>query len=310
MFSIVTTLYRSSPWIMEFYERMSSVVRQISNEYEIIFVDDGSPDNSLEIAKDIAGKDHKVKVIELSRNFGHHKALMTGLSYAKGDLIFVIDCDLEEAPELLLNFYDKMLETSSDVMYGVQKKRKGGWFERLTGYIFYSLMDFLSSVKIPRNLLTVRLMKRDYVNKVLSYQEKVLYIHGVWCSAGFKQTSVEVKKLDKGSTTYNFRRKLALALDIITSFSEKPLVYLCYVGLFILLVSFFAMLIVIFRKIFFGIDLIGWSSLIVSVWFFGGLMLSSMGLLGLYIARIFLEVKSRPLTIVRNVFCCDVKDGG
>ena len=145
--SIVTTLYKSSPYIDEFYARISKEAQKITDDYEIIFVDDGSPDDSLQKAVALYEKDSKVKVIELSRNFGHHKAIMTGLSHAKGEFVFLIDSDLEEEPELLGKFWEELhKEKELDVVFGVQESRKGGWFEKFTGGLFWKLINFMDGL--------------------------------------------------------------------------------------------------------------------------------------------------------------------
>lgn len=300
--SIVTSLYNSVPYINEFYRRIKEAINKINVDYEIFFVNDGSSDNSLDIAKNICDSDPKVTIIQLSRNFGQHKAIMTGLSHTTGDLVFMLDCDLEEDPEYLIEFYHKMKEAKDcDMVYGVQKHRKGRWFERFTGYLFYSLMNVCSYVKIPRNVSTIRLMTRKYVNSLLLYKEHVLFLYGVFSLIGYKQIPIEIDKHDKGSTTYTIKRKLLYAVDAITSFSEKPLIYLTWLGGIILFISIFYIIFLVFKKIFFH-EFIGWSSLIVSIWFFGGLLLFAIGILGLYLSRVFVEVKNRPLTIISDVY--------
>lgn len=156
--SIVTTLYKSSQYVDAFYKRISKEAKKVTEDYEIIFVDDGSPDDSLKKCVFLYEKDKKVKVIELSRNFGHHKAIMTGLSYAKGDFVFLIDSDLEEEPELLGKFWKELQsEEDLDVVYGVQEARKGNWFEQWSGDLFYKAFNTISHVNVPKNLITCRL---------------------------------------------------------------------------------------------------------------------------------------------------------
>ncbi|MCK5847885.1 MAG: glycosyltransferase family 2 protein, partial [Caldisericia bacterium] len=141
--SVVTTMYYSSPYLKEFYKRIIEQIKLLTNNYEIIFVNDGSPDTSLEITKSLLKKDRHIKILDLSRNFGHHKAIMTGLAESNGDLVFLIDCDLEEEPELLSDFFLKMQTASCDVVYGIQEKRKGKWFEKLSGSLFYKCRNKL-----------------------------------------------------------------------------------------------------------------------------------------------------------------------
>ena len=161
--SVVTTLYYSAPHLEEFHARVSRAAAALCPEYEILFVNDGSPDTSLDVALGLFRRDPHVRIVDLSRNFGHHKAMMTGLEHARGDLIFLIDSDLEEAPELLEAFLGTMRETSADVVYGVQQTRRGGPTERFTGWLFFKLFNLLSDSPIPPNVLTVRLMTRRYV---------------------------------------------------------------------------------------------------------------------------------------------------
>ena len=169
--SIVTTLYQSAPYITEFHQRTSTAAQQlVGNDYEIIFVNDGSPDNSLELAVKITENDPHVTVVDLSRNFGHHKAMMTGLAHTKGERIFLIDSDLEENPEWLLSFTKQMETDTSDVVYGVQSKRKGGIFEKISGSLFYPFFRLLTGLNLPNNIVTSRLMSRRYVDALLLHQ--------------------------------------------------------------------------------------------------------------------------------------------
>jgi len=295
-------MYNSAPHLEEFYNRIIVEAGKITTEYEIIFVNDGSPDNSLEIALSIYEKDSRVRVINLSRNFGHHKAIMTGLSYARGELVFLIDCDLEEQPELLGQFCAEHKGSGADVVYGVQPKRKGGHFEQISGDLFYWLFNILSSQPLPRNLLTVRLMSRRYIAGLLEHKERETIIAGLWALTGFKQLPVLVEKRDTSRTTYGFRKKVANFVNGITSFSNKPLVYIFYLGCAILFFSGISASYLIVRRLFFGVMLGGWPSLIVSIWLLGGLMLFCLGLIGIYLSKIFLETKQRPPTIVQDIY--------
>jgi len=306
--SIVTTLYKSSKYVDEFYERISKEAHKITNDYEIIFVDDGSPDDSLQKSVALYEKDLKVKVIELSRNFGHHKAIMTGLSHAKGEFVFLIDSDLEEEPELLEHFWKELhKDKNTDVVYGVQESRKGDWFEKLSGVFFWKLINFLSPVKIPINMITARLMTSKYTQSLISYKESEIFIGGIWAHMGYKQKAINVNKGSQSETTYSLKRKLALLVNSITSFSSKPLIYIFYIGFITTFISTVFILKLVVDKLLFGLTFEGWTSLIVSVWFFGGLIILLLGVIGIYLSKIFIEVKQRPYTIVRNFFEKDLK---
>ena len=301
--SIVTTLYKSSPYVDEFYERISKEAQRITDDYEIIFVDDGSPDDGLQKCITLCQLDQKVTVIELSRNFGHHKAIMTGLSHARGDFVFLIDADLEEEPELLGKFWSELQNSEDlDVVYGVQRQRKGTFFERISGELFWKVINIFSTIEIPKNILTARLATKAYNDALIKYQESELFIAGVWADAGFRQKPIITNKFSKSETTYTFRKKISLLVTSITSFSGKPLVYIFNIGLFTTFVSFLFILKLLFNKLFYGVDFEGWTSLIVSVWFFGGLIILLLGVIGIYLSKIFVEAKNRPYTIVRKYY--------
>jgi putative glycosyltransferase len=246
--------------------------------------------------------DPSVRIVDLSRNFGHHKAMMTGLSYARGELVFLIDSDLEEEPELLAAFDATLQREGADVVYGVQESRKGGLFERLSGWFFFRAFNLLSDHPIPENLLTVRLMTRRYVTALLSHRERETTIAGLWAITGFKQVARPVKKRSRGATTYTPARKIAVLVNSITSFSDRPLVFIFYAGLAIGGAATLAAVYLVIRRLFFGVALPGWPSLIVSIWLLGGLMLIAIGIVGIYLSRVFIETKQRPYTIVSHVY--------
>lgn len=300
-FSIVTTLYYSSPYIEEFYQRIKKCLEELTTDYEIVFVNDGSPDDCLEKAVELHNQDKRVKVIDLSRNFGHHKAIMTGLSYAEGDLVFLIDVDLEEEPETLTLFYDELKKQNVDVIYGVQKNRKGGWFEQFSGAVYYKLFNLLTGYNAEANVLIARLMTKDYVKALASHEEHEFDIMGLWTLTGFKQSSVVVNKSDKGSTVYSLRRKISLFINTITAFSNRPLLGILFLGLFISFVAGIATCYFGLKHLFIK-DTEFWMFLISSVWLIGGLIIICLGIIGLYISKIHTETKRRPYTIIRRFY--------
>jgi putative glycosyltransferase len=301
--SIVTTMYYSAPYIQEFYDRICAVAKRITEDYEIILVNDGSPDDSLDIAVSLYEKDPKVRVVDLSRNFGHHKAMMTGLMHAKGELIFLIDCDLEEKPELLEKFFaEHRKNDDADVVYGVQKARKGGFVEKISGNIFYWMFNLFSNYPVPSNLVTARLMSKRYVDSLVKHKDREVFMAGLWAITGFKQVPLMVTKHDKGNSSYNLRRKISILVNSITSFSSKPLLLIFYLGSIILFISSLAALYLIIRRVFFGVLLAGWPSLMVTVWLLGGLTIFCVGVIGIYLSRVFMETKERPYTIIRQFY--------
>lgn len=301
--SIVTTLYHSAPYIQPFYERTCAACQAIPAELEFVFVNDGSPDDSLDAAVRLIERDPRVKVVDLSRNFGHHKAAMTGLMYATGDLVFLIDVDLEEEPELVARFYQELQRhPRADVIYGVQDTRKGGWFERWSGDLYYRLFNALSSHKIPHNLLMARLMTRRYVDALLLHRESELDISGLWTITGFEQVPVMVHKHSKPTTTYTLRRKIALMIRAITAFSNRPLLYIAATGVVILGLSFLYFLYTMYIYLFVGKPPDGFTTIVLSIWFLGGLTIFSLGVIAIYLSVIFTETKQRPYTIVRQIY--------
>lgn len=300
--SVVTTLYRSSPYIREFYRRISSEAARITEDYELLFVNDGSPDDSLEVVLSLMETDARIRLIDLSRNFGHHKAMMTGLANAQGRLVFLLDCDLEEDPELLSPFYREMRQTGADVIYGVQDKRKGALFERVTGAVFYRLINLLSDYPVPANVLVARLMTQRYVASLIEHKDRELFILGLWAITGYKQLPVTVQKHSKGSSAYTFPQKLSILVNAVTSFSNFPLVFIFYLGLAIMALSGTAAIYLLVQRIFFHVYLEGWPSLIVSLWLLGGTTIFCLGILGIYLSKVFIETKQRPYTIVREVY--------
>lgn len=301
--SIVATLYQSAPYIIEFHQRASAAAMSlVGKDYEIVLVNDGSPDNSLDLAVRITESDNHVVVVDLSRNFGHHKAMMTGLSQAKGDLVLLIDSDLEEEPECLIAFAEQMQSQRCDVVYGVQVQRKGGWFERWSGQWFYRFFKALTGLALPENIVTARLMTRRYVDALLRHEEREVFMAGLWHITGFDQSSQIIKKHSTSETTYTFRRKMALLVNSVTSFSNAPLVGIFYIGI---LISFVAVLYIGYLAIQWMLlakPLSGWTSVMASIWLLGGMVISFIGVVGIYLSKIFSETKQRPYTIVRQIY--------
>jgi len=299
--SIVATLYCSAAHLEAFHRRMSAAAAALAQDYELLLVDDGSPDRSLEIALALCAADPKLRVIELSRNFGHHRAMMTGLARARGQLVFLIDSDLEESPEWLGTFAERLEASGADVVYGVQDSRRGSWFERASGRWFYRIFNLLSDHPVPANLVTARLMRRAYVRSLVAHRDREIFMAGLWAATGFRQEPITVSKARTSPSTYTLRRRVKLLIDGITSFSRRPLVLVFYLGALIMTASTIGVAYVAYERIVSGF-LPGWASLLVSVWMLGGLTIFAVGLVGLYVSRIFMETKRRPYTIVRREY--------
>jgi putative glycosyltransferase len=299
--SIVSTLYRSEPYIDEFVHRCIRAATQITHDFEIVLVNDGSPDGVLDKALNLQNDYKQLRIVDLSTNFGHHRAMMTGLCFARGKRVFLIDSDLEEDPAWLIDFWASMDSSGADVVFGVQRKRKGGVTERFFGAAFYWLVNMLSHNTIQANSVTARLMTAQYVAVLTQFQEREFAIGDLWVQAGFRQISLRVDKAYRGDSSYSFRKRAGNALRAIVSTSTVPLSLIFGFGLFICTLSGIYIAVLLWRFMFVGVAAEGWTSLILSVWFFGGLSLMAIGTIGIYIARIFHETKRRPYVALRGV---------
>lgn len=301
--SVVSTLYCSASSINDFYIRIKAEAIKITgNSHQIILVNDGSPDESLAIAIDLAKIDPNLVVVNLSRNFGHYQALMTGLKYASGEEVFLIDSDLEEEPEYLTKFYAELESRNCDVVFGVQAKRKGRLFEQMSGRLFWKIFNLLSNIKVPADHTTARLMKKDYVQALLLHQEREVFISGLWQLTGFDQQPLKVNKLHLSKSSYTLRKKLSLSINAITSFSNLPLIAIFYVGLSISFFSFLYILNISINWAFYLTAPEGWKSVMASIWLLGGVIISFIGVIGMYLSKIFIETKQRPFTIVKKIY--------
>lgn len=303
--SIVASMYMSAPYLSEFCNRCRTVAEKVAgDDFEIVLVNDGSPDNSLVTALELRKEDDRIIVIDLSRNFGHHKAMMTGLMHARGERVFLIDCDLEEPPEVLVDWWNRLdSNTDLDVIYGIQHSRKGNLFERISGWAFYRIINSLSKVKLPTNVVVARLMTARYVRALIAHKDQEIYLFGLFAFAGFKQQGVIVSKHDKGVSTYTLLRRISLFLNAITNFSNAPLYIIFYAGISISMFAFVCIVYIIINWLLYsGHGITGWTSLAVSIWAVGGFVLTAIGIIGIYLAKIFTEAKPRPFTIVRQIY--------
>ncbi len=295
--SIVTSLYRVAPYIDEFYTRSRAALEKVPGDHEFVFVDDGSPDDAREIVLRLIARDPRVRLVELSRNFGQHRALWIGLQQARGELIFMVDADLEENPALVAAFYARMEEKPGevDVVYGVMEERKGSAIRRLGGALFYALMDRLSDTRLPRNVLNARLMTRAYVDSLLQFGDAEPFLGALMTLNGFRQIAVPCAKGDKGSTTYTFRRKLRLALDAIFALSTRPITWIFWTGAWIATIGLAGVA---------GVLRGGGGAAamaLASVWLIGGLVLIAVGTVGTYVGRVLTQTRGRPIAIIRKI---------
>lgn len=271
-------------------------------KYEIIFVDDGSTDNTLGILKSQHTENPKVEYIALSRNFGHQNALKAGLDNAKGDVIISLDADLQHPPEVMNKLISKW-EDGYEVVYTIRKDHKRiGFFKKITSRLFYKIINLMSNTRIHEGAADFRLLDKKVVRELQKLTENYLFIRGLISWIGFKQTSVEyvAKERHSGATKYSLLKMFRFALAGITSFSIKPLRLSLYLGVFIALVSFLYGIYAVIVTLFTDQTLAGWGSLIASVLFVGGIQLMMLGVIGEYLGKLFMENKKRPNYIIRE----------
>lgn len=303
--SIVTTVFKSSRFIDEFYNRISKSIEalSLSDDCEIIFVNDGSPDDSLDKLKKIQGMDDRIKIIDLSRNFGHHNAIMAGLETSLGEKVFLIDIDLEEPPEVLIDLYQNInSDSDSDVIYGVRTNRGGTNIRKYGGSFFYKIFNTLSDIKIEENALTVRIMTKRFVSSLILHEEKDLFLSGLFSLTGYIQKSIQIDCESRKESTYNIFDRVNLFVQALVSFSSFPLIIFFHMGFMILILS---LSYTIFLTIQVNINdkvLDGWTTIVVSIWLLSGMILMALGVIGIYVSRIFDEVKSRPRYIIKNKY--------
>lgn len=310
--SVVTTLYNSAPFIEEFLKETLQTIKDIGfQSYEIILVNDGSPDDSLGIAINLKRtfyKNENIKIIDLSRNFGHHYAALCGLEHSRGNLVFFIDSDLEVPPTTLKLFYEKYLEVKEkndvDVVYGYQSNRIGKWSEKYSAQLFWKLFNFLSNIKVPENILSERLMTKRYVDALLQMNDRNVFLGGMFYWVGFNQIGVDITRQKKREkSNYSLIKKIVLFINAITSFSSYPLYLLFWIGIFMFFTTTLIILFLIIRKIIFpDTILIGYTSITVLLLHIEGLTILVVSILGLYIAKLFNQSLERPKYIVKDIY--------
>lgn len=304
--SIVTTLYKSEPFLQRFVDSVTQSVRELDvDDYEIVAVNDGSPDNSLETILELKKANPHIVVVDLSRNFGHHYALLAGMEVSKGDFVFTIDCDLEVSPLVLKDFWKEHMEHPEiDRYYGVQEKRKGGLVEKMGGSLFYRIFNLLSETKIPTNILTESLMTRHYVDELVKMGDANLFLAGMFSWVGFKQEPLACKKTQRETkSSYTFKKRIALSLHALTSFSAYPLRVLFRMGSCLTIFSFLYGLYLMVRKVLYSnYVLSGYTSMIVILLFSTGVIVMSLGVLGIYIEKLFNQTKNRQRYIIKSIF--------
>jgi dolichol-phosphate mannosyltransferase len=301
--SIVIPTYCEEGNIVELYEQLQLELSKIDvQSFEIIYVNDGSHDDSLRNIKELTTKDERVKFIHFSRNFGHQNALRAGLDFAKGDAVISMDADLQHPPELISTLIEHW-RAGNKVVYTKRKDTNDlSFFKKLTSKMFYKLVNYLSETKLEEGTADFRLLDRSVVEALKNFNENNLFYRGIIPGLGFKQYGLEYIPNERfsGITKYTFSKMVRFALTGITSSSAKPLYFSIYLGAFLALCSFFYALYAIYVSIFTTEAVAGWTSTIASILFIGGIQLMMLGIVGIYLGKLFSESKKRPNYIIEE----------
>lgn len=300
--SIIVPMYNEGENVALFYEKMTRVLESYNYEYEIICINDGSKDDTMERLRVLANRDNRIKVINLSRNFGKEIAMSAGLNYSKADIVIPIDADLQDPPEVIPLLIEKWKE-GFDVVYATRLKRDGEtWLKKATAHTFYRVIGKMTRFEIPADTGDFRLMTKQVVEAINQLPEQHRFMKGLFSWVGFKQTSVSYYREPRnaGKSSFNYWKLWNFAIEGITSFSFAPLQFATYLGLLIAVLSLIYATYLVIATVTFGNSVPGYPSLMVAILFFGGVQLITLGVIGEYIGRIYNESKRRPLYLVKE----------
>ncbi|MBN9379449.1 MAG: glycosyltransferase family 2 protein [Chitinophagaceae bacterium] len=302
LISVVSPVYGCKACLDELHARLVQTLEGLTDSFEIILVNDASPDAPWELIKDLAQRDKRVKGINLSRNFGQHYALRAGLDHSKGDWVIVMDCDLQCDPAEIIKLYEKAKE-GYDVVFTKIKQKKEPYFKALTSEMFYNVYNYLTGMKIEKSLSSMNIANRRVVDVIRSMKEhhQVHFLFLKW--AGFRSAIIEIdhNKRFAGKSSYDFKKRIRLAVNTFLTFSDKPLRLAIRLGFYLSCVSAVFMTYKIVGSLLHGHQVLGWASLIASIFFSTGLIISVLGVVGLYVGKIFEEVKNRPLYVAKDL---------
>lgn len=299
--SIVSPVYNSEKIIPQLISRIEKSVQKITADYEIILVEDKGQDNSWELIEKEALANSKVVGIKLSRNFGQHYAITAGLDQANGDWVVVMDCDLQDQPEEIEKLYKKAQE-GYDIVIARRSNRKDSFVKKLFSKMFYRTLGYLTGSRQDETVANFGIYSRKVVNTIISMRESIRYFPTMVQWVGFNTAKVDVehKERSEGTSGYNFKRLVNLALDIILAYSDKPIRLMVKTGLFISLISVLVAVIYFLKWLKGDVVVLGYTSLIISIWLLSGMILSTLGIIGLYVGKTFEGVKNRPIYIIEK----------
>lgn len=303
--SFIFPIYNEEGNIELLYKTISELLKKNpAYEYELIFVNDGSRDKSIELLKDLHKKDTRVKVLDFSRNFGHQIAVTAGIDYAKGDAVIIMDSDMQDPPSVSFELIKKW-EQGYEVAYAQRRTRKDTFFKKLTADLFYRTLEKLADINIPRNTGDFRLMDRKVVDQLKRFKEHNRFLRGMVSYIGFKQIAVQFDRDERhaGETGYPLKKMLKFAADGIFSFSTTPLRLIRNFGYFIAFLAFAGIIYALLMKVLVPeVTIEGWTFIVISILLVGGIQLIMLGVLGSYIGRIYTEAQDRPLYMISSVY--------
>jgi dolichol-phosphate mannosyltransferase len=299
--SVVVPVYKAENCLQELYARLKDALEVISSDFEIVLVEDCGGDRSWEIIVELAHLDPRVKGLQFSRNFGQHYGITAGLDYCDGDWVVVMDCDLQDRPEEIPRLYAKAQE-GFDVVLARRGKRKDPPLKRLTSWLFYKVFNYLADLNYDAEVGNFRIVSRRAVESFCQMREQLRFFGGLIDWMGFPTASIDVLHEERfaGRSTYTFRKLWKLASETIIAYSDKPLRISIQLGFIISFLAFIFGLVILLKALIYGTSVMGWSSLFVSLYFLGGIIISILGILGVYLGKAFDETKKRPLYLIRN----------
>lgn len=299
--SVVIPVYKAEKCLHELYKRLVSSLETIDNNFECILVEDCGGDNSWKIISELAASDPRIKGIQFSRNFGQHYGITAGLDHCSGDWTVVMDCDLQDAPEEIPNLYAKAQE-GYDVVVAQRLNRKHSPNKTFSSLLFYQLFNYLTGMDYDPKVGTFRIMSGKVVENCRNIRENLRFLPGMMEWMGFPTAKIEVEHGNRfaGESSYSFRKLLRLASDTIIAYSDKPLRMSIKLGFSIAALSFVTGVTLLIYAMFYDIPIMGWSSLIISLYFLGGIIIANLGIVGIYLGKTFDETKKRPLYIINH----------
>ena len=302
--SIISPVYRAENMLQKLIDEIQKSMTVLDCTYEIILVDDRSPDNSWEVMQEISAKFKEVISVRLSRNFGQHPAIIAGLSQAKGNWIVVMDCDLQDQPKEIIKLYDKTKE-GFEIVLARRENRKDGFFKKLSSFIFSKIYGFFTDTKYDNEVANFGIYHKKAIQSILNINDSLKFFPLFVSFVGYKSTSIVVEhaERDSGSSSYNISKLISLAFNSIISFSNKPLKLFVKFGMMISLLSFFIGTYYIIEAFNNKIEVLGYTSIIVSIWFLSGIIITTVGITGIYVGKIFNQTKNRPVYIIDEIIC-------